>query len=101
MSPALFIGLYVLVVGGLLWLLIYRLKTRVPDATRMAAWAKKNAVVIVSAKRRWILTGPYWLYRWPVVYRIRVCDAAGKERDGWLCIEAPPYGVDMEVKWSR
>ena len=76
-------------------------KKRVPDKTRIAEWANKNSLEVLSAERRWILTGPYWLYRWPVVYRIRVRDGTGYEKAGWLCVEAPFYSINMEIKWSQ
>lgn len=89
-----------LVVAVLTWLLVSRLRNRVPDRIRIAKWAAKNGVEILCAERRWVLTGPYWLYSWPVVYRIRVRDGLGSERRGWLCLEAPFYGISMEVRWS-
>lgn len=88
------------VVAGLVWLLVYRLQKRVPDKVRLAEWAMGNGFEILSANRRWILTGPYWYCKWPVVYRIRVRDEAGNEKAGWLCIEAPFYAINMEIKWS-
>lgn len=100
MNFAFFLAIQVTVIAALTWWLIHRLRTRVPDKVRMAEWAKKNGVVILQAERRWILTGPYWGCRWPVVYRVLVLDGVGKERMGWLCIEAPGYGINMEVQWG-
>jgi hypothetical protein len=94
------ITIQVALIAALTWWLIHRLRTRVPDKVRMAEWEKKNGVIIVRAERRWILTGPFWMCRWPVVYRILVRDSAGAERMGWLCIEAPGCGIKMEVQWS-
>ena len=100
MRLPIFLSIQLLVIVALTWWLVHRLRKRIPDKVRMAEWAMKNGLVILRAQRRWILTGPYWGYRWPVVYRILVRDCTGEERMGWLCIEAPFYGINMEVKWS-
>ena len=66
----------------------------------MAEWAKKNGFVITYTERRWYWKGPFWGYNHLAVYRIRVRDSEGNEREGWLCIENIFHGFDTEVRWS-
>ena len=93
------VSLVLLVIAALVWLLVDRLKKHIPDQTRIADWAKKNGVVVVAERRRF-WKGPFFSLGGLVVYRIRVRDGKGQEKERWLCIENFLHGYDTEVKWS-
>lgn len=67
----------------------------------MAEWARNNTVELVSTQRRLFWRGPYFARRGPAVYRVRIRDAAGKEKDGWIGIVFHIPGFDTEVEWHE
>jgi hypothetical protein len=88
------------IIAMLVWLLVYRLRKHIPDQERIAEWAEMNGVVILATERRRFWKGPFFAHNGLVVYRIRVRDSEGHEREGWLCIANFLFGLDTEVRWS-
>jgi acetamidase/formamidase len=74
------LSMMVLLVAGLLWLQNSRADQIVRD------WAEATGVELISAEKRYVRTGPFFLNhaRGQFVFRITVRDQAGAERAGWI-----------------
>ena len=61
----------------------------------LQGWARAAGVMIVSAQKRYLRTGPFFLDHWrgQFVFRIVVKDQTGMERAGWLRVGGCLAGV--------
>jgi len=58
-------------------------------------WARAAGLALVSAQKRYLRTGPFFMDHFPgqLVFRIVACDPTGAERAGWLRVGSRLGGV--------
>ena len=58
-------------------------------------WASESSLSLVSAEKRYMRTGPFFMnhYRGQFVFRVVVRYSNGKERGGWICVGGALGGV--------
>ncbi|MBN1402647.1 MAG: hypothetical protein JXA74_17535 [Anaerolineae bacterium] len=71
----------------------------------LEAWAEEQGYQILEANPRPLSRGLHsWSSKGQVVYRVRIRQADGRERTGWVCCGAPLRGVfadKVEAHWDR
>jgi len=70
----------------------------------LSEWARSNRLEVVQAQFRPFRKGPFfWSGRSQTVYRVRVLDNSGAEREGWVRCGTFWAGVlsdKVEVRWD-
>jgi hypothetical protein len=73
------------------------------ERRRLEAWARREKLEIVSRQRRVWRRGPFDPLGQYLVFRIRVRDAEGKEKDGWVRLGSwfwGPWSDEAEARWD-
>lgn len=83
--------------------LIWWQHTRASDILRQ--WAQKDGFEVISANKRYIRTGPFFMdhSRGQFVFRIVVRDRSGTKRTGWLLVGGWLAGVasnKSRISWD-
>ena len=71
----------------------------------LTEWARSNSLEIIEAQYRAFRKGPFvWSARGQTVYRVRVLEKGGLEREGWVRCGSFWGGVmtdHVEVRWDE
>lgn len=80
MEPLLVVALVLLAIVTVLYITLARSRTILED------WARDNHYELLSARFCWLWRGPFFLrsVQGQSVYHIRVSDANGRRRSGWV-----------------
>ncbi|MCX5662828.1 MAG: hypothetical protein NTW19_24360 [Planctomycetota bacterium] len=100
-SPLVFVLGGLVIVGALVFVVRQHSQW---SRRRVTAWAEGEGLELLAASRHWTAMGPFGMKvgKWNTVFRVRVRDADGQERQGWVCVcgQPTPWHGEVKVEWD-